>query len=85
MEVSRRRVVNGVNSQSSNKVTFEQIVQLEIEDIPADAKFAGCKGCSVRALMGAVKSGSGVFTAGDGMKTEAIPFETLVQVRLAHK
>ena len=85
MEVSRRRVVNGVNSQSSNKVTMEQIVALDVETVPsADSKFAGAKGCSVRALMGAAKSGTGIFTAGDSMQTEPIPFETLTQGIMMH-
>ena len=82
MEVSRRRVVNGVSSQSSNKIPLRQIMELQIVEVPSsDPKFAGCQGCSVHALMGAAKSGTGVFTAGDALQTEPIPFESLVQVR----
>ena len=57
-------------------------MSLEPAIVPDDGvqtKFTGSKGCSVAALLGAAKSGTGVFTAGDGMQTEPIPFETLKQ------
>ena len=67
------------------KVPLEQILTLETLEVPAtDPKLGGCKGCSVRALLGAATSGSGVLTAADGMKTEPLPFETLVQGVLVH-
>lgn len=77
--------MSGVSSQSSNKVTLDQIVALDMVEVPSsDKKFAGCKGCAVRALMGAAKSGTGTFMAGDAMQTEPIPFETLVQGIMMH-
>ena len=73
MEISRRRIVAGVSGNSKSEVTLEQILELEKVEVPeADPKFAGCKGVSVRALMGAAKSGTGVFTARDGMETEQV-------------
>ena len=79
MDVARRRVVNGVTSNSSNKVPIEQLMGLDVCEVPAsDDKFAGFKGCSVRALLGAAKPGTtGVFVAGDGMTTDPISFEHL--------
>lgn len=50
----------------------------------SDSKFKGYKGCSVGALLGAAKSGTGVFTAGDGMATESIAFEILKQGIVMH-
>ena len=85
MEVARRRVVNGVTSNSANRVSLQQILGLETLEVPVtDAKFAGYKGCSVKALLGAAKSGTGVFVAGDGMTTEPIPYEHLVAGIMMH-
>jgi hypothetical protein len=85
MEVTRRRLVNGVTSNSSSKVPLDQIYALEVCEVPAtDEKFAGYMGCSVRALLGAAKSGTGVFIAGDGMQTEPIAIELLVLGILMH-
>ena len=85
MEVTRRRLVDGVTSNSSSKVPLDQLYALDLCEVPAtDEKFAGYKGCSVRALLGAAKSGTGVFIAGDGMQTEPIAFEHLVLGILMH-
>ena len=51
----------------------------------ADGKFAGYKGFPVRALLDdAQRTGTGIFTAGDGMRTDPIPLEILVQGILLH-
>ena len=86
MEVTRRRNVNGVTSMSANRVPMEQILGADVCEVPADddKKFGGHRGCSVRALLGAAKSGTAVFTAGDGMVTEPIEFATLLQGILIH-
>ena len=74
-----------MTSNSSNNVPLEQLTSLEPATVPAsDAKFAGFVGCSVKALLGAAKSGTGVFTAGDGMSTEPIAFEILAQGIVLH-
>ena len=49
-----------------------------------DAKFGGHRGCPVRTLMGSAKSGTGIFGARDGLRTESIPFEILVRGILLH-
>lgn len=85
MEIARRRVVNGVTSNSSNKVPLEQIIELPLISVPiTDAKFAGYSGCSVRALLGAAQSGTGIFVAGDGMTSEPIAFDSLSASILMH-
>jgi hypothetical protein len=85
MEVSRRKAANGVSSRTSNKIPMAQILELDTVKVPeSDSKFAGCVGVSVRLLMGAAKSGCGIFTAGDGMQTEQIPFEVLGQAIVMH-
>jgi len=81
MEVKRRRVVDGVTSNSSNRVPLEQLAALEQVAVPADdPKFSGYKGCSVQSLCGNAKSGTtGVFVASDGLTTVPIPLEVLVR------
>ena len=79
-------MVNGVTSNSANKVPMEQLLALDLQVVPdSDAKFAGYKGCSVKALLGAAKSGMGVFTAADGMATDPIPFDILGQGIVLHQ
>jgi hypothetical protein len=85
MEISRRRVVNGVSSRSASKVPLEQILSLDTVEVAAvDPKFAGYKGCSVSALLGAAKDGTGIFAAGDGMLTDPIGFDILVTGVVLH-
>ena len=59
MEISRRRVVNGVNSRSASKVPLDQILALDTVEVPAgDPKFGGFRGCAVSALLGAATGGT---------------------------
>ena len=79
-------VVHGETSNSSSSLSLDQLISMDPAVVPdTDAKFAGCKGCSVKALLGAAKSGSlGVFVAGDGMLTDPIAFDILVRGIMLH-
>ena len=68
------------------EISLDQATSKECAVVPdTDGKFAGYKGCPVRALLNEGQStGTGVFTAGDGMSTEPVAFDILVQGILLH-
>ena len=59
-------------------------MSMDVVVIESDAKFKGYKGTRVAALLGAAKTGTGVFTAGDGMQTDPIAFDILQQGIVMH-
>ena len=80
-----RRLVAGSTTYHKHR-SIDDLLALDRHVVPdSDAKFKGFSGCQVTAVLDdEAVGGMGIFVAGDGMHTDPIAFEIVVQGILMH-